>query len=115
MKGFWRNLKNPQTLSTVASQIVAMLLLVGVRMDEEIVLTVIGMAIGLLSTLGLIHKSESSDLGLYAKRLHCSRSGKLTTHLLIGGRMICRDCGAVYRMNEADEQAEESDDPTAAG
>ena len=105
MKGFLRNLKNPKTLLTVATQIVAMLILVGVQMDEEIVLTAIGMMVGLLSTLGVIHKTEASDLGICVKRMTCSRSGRQTIHLLIGGQMVCKECGAVYAVTGEDEDA----------
>ncbi len=96
MKQILERLKNPTILLSVVSQIVAMLILVGVKIDEQMALTLAGMGVSILGSLGILSKKGIAGYAAKTENLTCSNSGEVEPHVLINGQMVCTKCGAVY-------------------
>jgi len=95
-------LKKPSIILTVVSQIGALLILCGVRIDENLLMTATAMICSILCTLGILNSTAPADETM----LVCSESGEPKAHVMIAGQMVCKNCGAVYVAPE-DEETDE--------
>ena len=86
-------LADPTVLISVASQVVAVLVLLGIEVDVTLVTSVITAAFPILTLLGIV-SGPDAKLQAYADDVAvCPRCGKLTPHVYIAGKLTCRNCG----------------------
>lgn len=90
LKSLLSRLRKPSVIITLVSQIVTMLLLFGVKVDENLVMGSVTIICSMLVTLGLLSTPESVPL-------NCA-SGKcgVKPHVLVGDQLVCKECGTVY-------------------
>lgn len=98
MKQILQKLKNPAVLFSVLSQIVAILILVGVNINEDTAMTFIGIGMSILATLGIIGQNQNKQKPpeLELDYLPCANTGDQECHIMIDGQMTCVKCGAKY-------------------
>lgn len=106
MKEILKKLKNPTVLFSVLSQLVALLILLGVKLNEDTAVAVIGIIMSILGTLGIIQKADVDKLKADTVLLPCSNTGLEEPHVLINGKMICTKCGAEYIETKITKQIE---------
>lgn len=89
-------LKRPSTILSLIAQVVSILLLMGVNVNESLILSISAIACSILVALGILSNPDTETKGYGDDILHCSNDGKGTCHVKINGQMICKECGAVY-------------------
>lgn len=95
LKNALQRLADPTVLISVASQVVAVLVLLGVEIDVTLVTSVITAAFPILTLLGIV-SGPDAKLQAYADDVAiCPNCGKLTPHVYIAGKLTCRNCGQV--------------------
>lgn len=105
MKEMLQKLKNPTVLISVLSQIGAILILMGVDLNENMVMSLIGMVVSILATLGIVSKSDTKPPELESACLTCTNTGTQELHVKINGQMTCVKCGAICDTPESSTTA----------
>lgn len=98
-----KRLKNPSVILSLVSQVITILLLIGVKINENTVMTVATAACSIFITLGIISNPDSTKVGYGDDILPCALTGENQQHVQINGKMVCVTSGAVY--NPASEPA----------
>lgn len=97
-KSILKRLTNPSVLVSVVSQIALVLLLmcskIDVGMIPGFVAALILILLGIISDPNTLNKGYGDDLFV------CSHCQKVCEHVMIEGKMICRECGTVYVANQ---------------
>ena len=100
MKIMLGRLKKPSVLLSVVSQILALLLIFGVKVDESLVMQIAVILCSILATLGVMQNPDTRKKGYGDDILKCSRTGKMEPHVMVNNRMVCVNCGAEYAPDE---------------
>ncbi|MDR1705155.1 MAG: hypothetical protein LBS19_10810 [Clostridiales bacterium] len=115
---FVTRLKKPSTLISLISQVVSILLLLGVHVDQNAIMSVAAAGCSVLVTMGVLSNPDTKKKGYGDDLLTCSKEGKLCKHVMVNGQMVCEDCGAVYTppegegaLTQAEEPITETDEP----
>lgn len=95
MKQILQKLKNPAVLYSVLFQIIAILILMGVKIDEDAAITIAGIVISILASLGVIHMSDTTPNEIETAYLTTS-SGEKNLHVRTGDHMRCVKTGTKY-------------------
>jgi uncharacterized membrane protein len=101
-------LKKPSTIISLTSQVVSILLLLGVHINQTEVMGIAAAICSLLVTMGVLSNPDSNKKGYGDDLKICSNDGNLTKHVLVNGQMVCEECGAVYKEPETEEPAEQN-------
>lgn len=95
IKSFILRLKNPSVILSILSQIIALLLLFGFKINENIIMSVAAIACSILTTLGILSNPDTKNKGYGDDIITCSECGKSCVHCNVNGQMICSNCGTV--------------------
>ncbi len=90
-------LRKPSTLLSLVSQVVSILLLLGIHINQSAVMAVAAAVCSLMVTLGILSNPDTAKNGYGDDILTCSVSGKKEKHVLVNGQMVCQNCGTVYQ------------------
>jgi uncharacterized membrane protein len=93
---FCKRLNKPSTIISVVSQVVSTLLLLGVHVDQSMVMGVAAAGCSIMVTMGILNNPDTQKKGFGDDLLICSSSGKLEKHVMVNGQMVCEVCGSVY-------------------
>jgi uncharacterized membrane protein len=93
---FANRLRKPSTIISLISQVVSILLLLGVHVDQSAVMGVAAAACSVMVTLGVLNNPDSEKKGFGDDILTCSSSGLPEKHVMVNGQMVCQKCGSVY-------------------
>ena len=89
-------LKNPSVILSIVAQIVTLLMLFGVNANLNIIMGVITAGCSILTLLGIV-SNPSSQKKWYRDDIYiCSNCHKKSVHVMVNGKMICSECGAIY-------------------
>lgn len=91
-----RMLKKPSVLISLISQLVTLLIALGLDINKSAVMAAAALLCSILACLGILSNPSAGKQGFGDDLLVCSRSGKVEPHTLVNGQMVCRKCGAVY-------------------
>lgn len=91
-----RRLRKPSVMLSLISQVVAILVLLGYPVQEDLVMGVAVSACSVLVLLGIMSNPDTKKKGYGDDLLQCANSGLIEQHTMINGEMICTKCGAVY-------------------
>ncbi len=93
---FAERLRKPSTLLSMISQGVSILLMLGVKVDQSLIMTVATAGCSILVMLGILSNPDSQKKGYGDDILICSSTGEDEKHVKVNGQMVCEKCGAVY-------------------
>jgi uncharacterized membrane protein len=110
LKQFALRLRKPSTLLSLISQAVSILLLLGVHLDQTVIMGVAAAVCSILVTLGVLSNPDTAKKGYGDDMYPCSSTGELEKHVPVNGQMVCEKCGSVYTPPSA---AAPSDPPPA--
>jgi uncharacterized membrane protein len=105
LKQYAARLRKPSTLLSITSQIVSILLLLGVHLDQTAIMGVAAGVCSLLATLGILSNPDTENKGFGDDILHCSKDGRLEKHVTVNGQQVCQNCGTVYTPPAAPAEA----------
>lgn len=90
MKSLLSRLKKPTVIIALVSQIVSMLLLFGIKIDQDLIMGASTIICAILVTLGVLSTPETTTLT-------CS-SGNCgdQPHTIVDGKLACIGCGTEY-------------------
>lgn len=91
-----KRLKNPSVILSIVSQIVTILLMVGIKVNQNVILAIATALCSIFVTLGIISDPDSTKLGYGDDILPCSITGEDQKHVLINGKMVCVKSGAEF-------------------
>ncbi len=86
-------LKNPSVLISIASQIVTILVLFNIHVDYNMITGVIAAISSIFVALGIISNPDTKAKGYGDDIALCPHCNKETQHVMVGGAMICSECG----------------------
>jgi len=82
-------LKNPAVVLSIASNLIALFLLLGYKVDEGLIMSAVTIICAILVTLGIFsNPDDNSD-----NRLYCPVEEERTYHVVVAGRKVCSLCG----------------------
>ena len=82
-------LKNPAVVLSIASNLIALFLLLGYKVNESLVMSAMTIVCAMLVTLGIMCNPDyNTDTKLY-----CPTEKERTYHVEVAGRMVCSVCG----------------------
>ncbi len=96
LKNFVTRLRKPSILIGLVSQVISVLILVGVRVDQTAVMGVVTAITSILVTMGVLSNPDTKKKGFGDDIYPCSLTGELEQHVLVNGQLVCQKCGAVY-------------------
>jgi uncharacterized membrane protein len=96
MKVLLYRLKKPSTIISLVSQITSLLLIFGVSVNADAVITVTTLVCSILVILGILSNPDTVNKGYGDDYLQCAMDGRKTLHVEVNGQMLCKDCGAIH-------------------
>ncbi|MEG1441607.1 MAG: phage holin [Oscillospiraceae bacterium] len=102
LKIILNRLKKPSVLLSIASQIVAILLLFNVNIDMNIVTGVITAITSIFVLLGIISDPTTQNKGYGDVFLKCEHCNKDAIYTVVDGRLVCSQCGTEYVPKDQD-------------
>ena len=96
MKIMLGRLKKPSVVLSVVSQILSLLLIFGVKIDENLVMQIAVILCSIFVTLGVMQNPDTQKKGYGDDILKCSRTGEMEPHVMVDNRMVCVNCGTEY-------------------
>ena len=96
LKLFLKRLAKPSVLISIASQVVAILMVFNIQVDMNIVTTVITGVCSILVLLGIVSDPGTKNSGFGDDVRNCVGCKKKSAHVTVGGKLICKDCGTVF-------------------
>ena len=87
-------LKKPSVVLSIVSQVVAILLMLGLKVNESTIMAVATGGCSILATMGILSNPDASKSGYGDDLLICSKSGQLERHGMVNGPMGCGNWGA---------------------
>ena len=89
-------LQKPSTILSLVSQVLSILIILGVHINTAAVTTIAALGCSALVTLGVLSNPDTVNKGYGDDILECSEEGVRTQHVEVNGQMLCKECGAVY-------------------
>lgn len=86
-------LRNPAVITSLVSEGIAILLLLNVDIDVNMVAGVLATLTSMLVVLGVLSNPDTKKKGYGDDIAICSGCGEETQHVLVGGELVCKDCG----------------------
>lgn len=90
-----KRLKKPSVITSLTSQIVALLILFEVNIDTTFITNVITAITSIMVILGIFSNPDSQKKGFKDDISVCSKCKQLTQHVKINDEMVCVNCGGV--------------------
>jgi uncharacterized membrane protein len=89
-------LRRPSVIMSVASQLISLLMILGVHLNQNTIMTVVTIGCTMLASLGILSNPDTQKGGFGDDILTCSATGKKEPHVMVNGQLVCKSCGAVY-------------------
>ena len=86
-------IKNPSVLISVVSQFVAILMLLNINIDGEMVSGVVTGISSILVLLGILSNPDTETAGFGDDIHFCESCNKEVNHLRVADKLVCKDCG----------------------
>ena len=96
LKTIISRLQKPSTILSIVSQIISIVILLGVNVDVSEVTTITAIICSILVTMGILSNPDTVNGGYGDDILECGAEGLQTAHVQVNGKMLCKDCGAVH-------------------
>ena len=96
-----QRLRKPTIMMSVASQILTILILCGIKIDEAAIMTIATALCALLSTIGIL---SSADIKKKNKAGDVPDENKVQQNVLTSGSIVCKNCGTVNEFNVMDAE-----------
>lgn len=97
LKIILERLKNPSVLLSIGSQIVAILVLLKVNVDMNIISGVIAAVCSILVLMGILSDPTTNNKGYHDDILPCESCNKKSKHITIDNNVMCSICGNKYK------------------
>lgn len=94
-KIYLKRLRNPSVILSIASQIIAILLLFKINIDSEIIMSVVTGICSILVILGILSDPDTKKITYTDDIMECINCQKKTKHTLVNRKMVCKECGGV--------------------
>jgi len=82
-------LKNPTVVLSIASNLIALFLLLGYKVNEGVVMSVVTITCAILVTLGIMSNPDYNTDNM----LYCPLDKARTYHVEVAGKKMCSVCG----------------------
>ena len=99
-KIFLQRLKNPTVITSLVSQIIAILVVFNVNVDVSATTQVVGAVASLLVTLGILSNPDNEKKRYIDDIELCESCGRKTLHVKVGNDLVCKNCGAKKKVKE---------------
>lgn len=96
IKNILKRLKNPSVVISIVSQVAAILALLNVSVNVDVVTQVVVGISSILVLLGIVSDPTTENKGYGDDMKHCSQCGKMTSHLKVAGKLSCSQCGKEF-------------------
>ncbi len=93
LKVMLSRLKNPSVVLSIASQIIAILMLLNVHVDEGIVTGIVAAVCSILVLLGIMSNPESTKKGYGDDIYKCPNCNCDCEYVEVNGKLVCKKCG----------------------
>lgn len=90
-------LKNPSVILSIVSEILTILVLVNVNIDMRIFTGIITAVCSILVLLGIVSDPSTKNRGYGDDLRMCEKCNKISSHVWINGKFICKNCGCEYK------------------
>lgn len=90
-------LKNPSVILSIVSEVIAILMLLNIDVDANVVTSVVTGICSILVLLGILSDPNTENKGYGDDLLNCEHCNKLTRHVLVNGKLVCKECGHEYK------------------
>jgi uncharacterized membrane protein len=89
-------IRKPSVIMSVTSQLISLLMILGVHLNQNTIMTVVAIGCTILASLGILSNPDTQKGGYGDDILTSAGTGKKEPHVLINGQMVCKSSGAVY-------------------
>jgi uncharacterized membrane protein len=96
LKQFVKRLSKPSSILSLLSQVLSVLLLLGVHIDQTKIMGIGAAVCSVLVALGILSNPDTKNKGYGDDLYPCSNTGELEKHVVVNGQLVCETCGAVY-------------------
>ncbi|MDR1754399.1 MAG: hypothetical protein LBR74_05770 [Eubacterium sp.] len=111
LKSFICRLRKPSTIISIISQVLSILLLLGIRVDQSLIMSIAAAGCSILVAFGILSNPDTVKKGFGDDIYPCSSTGDLEKHLMVNDQMVCQVCGSIYKPPET--PSETSSETTA--
>ncbi len=88
-----QRLKNPAVITSLVSEFIAILMLLNIDVDANMIAGIIATITSMLVMLGILSNPDTETKGFGDDIAVCSGCGEETQHVLVGGELVCQNCG----------------------
>ncbi len=89
-------LKKPSVLVSIISEIIAIMLIFNVKVDVGVAEGLLAAVSSIFVTLGILSNPMKLGNGYQDDIRLCENCGKMKRHVLVGGQLLCEDCGTKF-------------------
>lgn len=89
-------LKKPSVLVSIISEIIAIMLIFNVKVDVGVAEGLLAAVSSIFVTLGILSNPMKLGNGYQDDMRICENCGKMKRHVLVGGQLLCEDCGTKF-------------------
>ncbi len=89
-------LKKPSVIVSIISEIIAILMIFNVQVDVSAMESTLAAATSIFVTLGILSNPTTLNNGYKDDIRLCKNCGKMKRHVLVGGQLLCEDCGTKF-------------------
>lgn len=101
IKNILKRLKNPSVVISIVSQVAAILALLNVSVNVDVVTQVVVGISSILVLLGIMSDPTTENKGYGDDMKSCPVCGKMTSHIKVGEKALCSQCGNEVKEEEA--------------
>lgn len=88
-----KRLRKPSVIASLTSQIITMLVLLGIQINTTLVTSIISTLTSIFIILGIFSNPDAKKRGYGDDISLCSKCNNMTQHVMVAGQMICSGCG----------------------
>lgn len=89
-------LKKPSVFVSIVSEIIAIMLIFNVKVDVGVAEGLLAAVSSIFVTLGILSNPMKLGKGYQDDMRICENCGKMKRHVLVGGQLLCEDCGTKF-------------------
>ncbi|MFI3208769.1 MAG: hypothetical protein R3Y40_06490 [Eubacteriales bacterium] len=88
-----KRLRKPSVIASLTSQIITMLVLLGIEINTTLVTSVISCLTSIFIILGIFSNPDAKRRGYRDDISPCTKCNGMTQHVMVADEMVCTICG----------------------